>query len=462
MYVSPQSDRLPHEPLRVRWSTIPFAARIVCKAAFVVVLAVLTAGLWPIFLLGVLKWGWPPNTTRMWQFRRYFRLVRTAAPPEPGIAPLSRMYLTLELLHRFVRLPLPGLAWCLDELLYGRELARVQVRAPLFLLSAARSGSTQLSRYLEADSRLAAPTVLQTIVPYLWVWRLIAPTLGRIISRRRVESLFESMATEEFVQRHELSPFDTDTFEVLFSSMHLNALAFCLGPEVLSQDVAFSCRAPHNRQLWEADFVEFLDRVGRKTLLYAGPKDDGELCRLYVKGHFQAADDALARRYPDAHFVTVVREPASRLQSMLNHVHGHPAFEQLGAVPWAWLAASLPADEVAYCLREQDWFCRAEGPRRTVIRFADYIVDLEGTMTQLYRACMGDETLPDHVPTEHTPRERKKYRVNRSIEELGIDIDAFEVSLADYRAWCLQPGEAASGKEVRAAATLATVRGRAR
>jgi hypothetical protein len=438
MYVSPQTDRLPHEPRRVRWSTVPFLGRLLAKVLVLALLALLTAGLWPPFLLGVMRWGWPPHQPRLWQFRRYLRLTWTVSPPEPGIAPLSRVYLILTLVQRFLLLPASGVAWYLDEVLYGRRLADTSVRKPLFLLSAARSGSTQISRYLESDPRLVAPTVLQTLLPYLWVWRLAAPTLGRVVPRRWGESLAEAIATEEFFQRHELSPYHTDTFEVLFYATHLNMFSFCLGPEVLSEDVSFSSMAEHNRQLWEEDFVDFIDALGRKTLLFAGPGEGGQPRRLYVKGHFQPADDALAQRYPDAHFLTVIRNPASRLQSMLNHAHGNAPCEALGAVPWTWLARSLPDDEAAYCQREQDWFTRPEGPSRTVIRFTDYVADLKGTMALVYRQCMGDEVLPAHVPTEHTPRERKNYRVNRSLSDLGIDAEAYGDRLSDYQAWCLR------------------------
>jgi hypothetical protein len=45
-----------------------------------------------------------------------------------------------------------------------------------------------------------------------------------------------------------------------------------------------------------------------------------------------------------------------------------------------------------------------------LIRFKDFVADLEGTMLSLCRDCFGDEALPAHVPTEHTPRERRRLR----------------------------------------------------
>jgi hypothetical protein len=237
------------------------------------------------------------------------------------------------------------------------------------------------------------------------------------------------------MQRHEVDLLRTDTFEMLFFGLRLHALSPCLGPAHLTEDMAFSSRASRNRAMWTRDFPDFVDRLGRKTLAFAGPAPDGEGRRFYIKGHFQAADDVLAERYPDAHFITMVRDPAKRLSSFINHVHGNPFFECLGAVPWSWLADALPEAEAAYNQREMQWYGRPDGPLRTVIRFRDYVDDLEGTMSRIYDRCLGCDTVPDHVPRAHPPRERTRYWVDRGLEELGIDSVAYTARHADYHVW---------------------------
>jgi len=435
MHVYPQTDRLPGEPLRVRWSAAPFALRLLAHGVLLVLTGVLTAGLWPLFLLGIAVWGWPPHQPRPVEIRRVLRAAWTERPPPPGIPPLSRAWLILRVLLRVTLIPAHGLAWYLDELLYGRQLSDTPVVAPLIVLSAARSGSTQIARYLEQDPRLAAPSMMMSMAPYLWVWP-IAAALGRFVSPDVARGLLRRLTTEEFHQRHEGDPFLTDTLEILFYNLQLRMLAPMLGPRVMSEDFVVAASAPHNRRFWEEDFVGYLDRLGRKTLLFSGSDAGGQSKRLFVKGHFLDAADALARRYPDAHFLTVIRAPASRLHSVLNHLHGNPFDESLGAVPWSWLAACMEDAAVSYCQLEQRWFTRAEGPARTVVRFTDYVADLEGTMGAVYRSCMGDDTLPAHVPTEHAPRERKNYAVNRTLQQVGIDPDALTHRLHEYCAWC--------------------------
>jgi hypothetical protein len=208
----------------------------------------------------------------------------------------------------------------------------------------------------------------------------------------------------------------------------------------METDFSFGALAPHNRHLWEQDFINLLDRIARKTLVHAGPGPDGQARRFFVKGHFLCAADALARKYPDARFLTMIREPAPRLQSAVNFLRAQPFESGLGPPPWRWLGISIANSEAAYCEIEQEWFTREPGPRRCVLRFEEYKRDLEGTMNRAYNECLDTPTLPPHVPTRHAPRERKNYLLNRSLEQVGIDEAALNDRLADYIAWCRESG----------------------
>ena len=121
---------------------------------------------------------------------------------------------------------------------------------------------------------------------------------------------------------------------------------------------------------------------------------------------------------------------------MINYLRVNPSDPAMGPPPWAWLAQSLLQTESDYCRIEQAWFSRETGARRCVVRFAEFVSDLEGTMQHVYRACFDREQLPPHVPRTHPPRERKNYTVNRSLAELGIDAEQVRTELADYVAWC--------------------------
>jgi hypothetical protein len=401
-----------------------------------VLLAVVTLPLWPLYGLGTLIWYRPPNVPRAAQVWRYLRLTWTARPPAPGLSPLARCWLTGSIVRKALLTPVWGLVWLIDELFYGRALNATPVAAPLFVVSAGRSGSTQIALYLEQEEELAAPNILQSMFPYLWLWRLAPRTIGRLLTPDQVREKIRARMPPDLLERHEGDPFKLDTFDGAFYGFHLNALSFSLGPQTIVEDFGFGTFAPHNRRLWEEDFVALLDRIGRKTLLEAGPGPGGSPRRLLIKGHFLCGASALERRYPDACFLTVIREPAPRLRSAINYLRVNPADPMLGPIPWAWLAAALERTETEYCEVEQAWFTREGGARRCVIRFSEFVHDLETAMKRVYRCCFGTDELPPHVPRSHAPRERTHYRVNRSLAELGIDEAALSSRLASYVAWC--------------------------
>ncbi len=419
-----------------RPSTTAAVGRLLLNSVGLVLWTIAAVILWPLYWVGTMIWHRPPNLPRTAQVVRYLRLTWTVQPPSPGIPFFKRCWITILIIQKVMRIPFWGLAWLIDELLYGRELNATPVTAPLIEISAGRSGSTQIARYLEMDPHLAAPNILQAIFPYLWLWRLVPVTIGRFFTPDKVREKIFSMMTPEFLERHEADPFKTDTFDGALYNAHLNALSPQLGPEVMIDEFGFGSFPPHNQRLWEEDFVNILDRIGRKTILYAGPNPDGSPKRFFVKGHFLCAADALEKKYPDASFLTIIREPVSRLRSAINYLRVNPADPILGPVPWEWLAEALVQTEIEYCEVEQAWFTRSGGANRCVIRFSDFVTDLEGAMTKVYRDCFGRDSLPPHVPKRHPPRNRKNYLVNRSLEELDIDETALRQRLASYIDWC--------------------------
>jgi hypothetical protein len=429
-------EHLPGEPVLERASAATRALRLLLRALVTLLLAALTAPLWPAYLLLAALYGRAPNVPRLRQVARYLRMTWRELPP-PGLTLDERAWMSLSILRLAATIPVFGVAWLLDELLYGRQLRAVKVVAPLIEISAGRSGSTQLARYLEEDPQLVAPPMIHCLFPYLWAWRLVPRTLGRLVSVEQVRERMLGSMPPSMRERHEADPFRSDTFDIALLGRHLNHLSLRLGPEAMADDFAFGALAPHNRALWEEDFVRLFDGVARKTLLHAGPGPDGAPRRIFIKGHFLCAADFLARRYPDAIFLTIIRDPAPRLQSTVNFLRTTPFDESMGGpAPWAWLGAAIEKSETAYCEIEQDWFTREPGPRRCVVRFADYVRDLEGAMTQIYRECLDITTLPPWVPRTHTARKRHGYTYDRSLAAVGIDEAALEQRLAPYIAWC--------------------------
>jgi hypothetical protein len=68
--------------------------------------------------------------------------------------------------------------------LYGSKLDSIKVDALLFVMSA---GCTQVALYLEEDTNLLAPNILQSIAHFLWLWKLVTTTVGYFITKEMVQ-----------------------------------------------------------------------------------------------------------------------------------------------------------------------------------------------------------------------------------------------------------------------------------
>lgn len=409
------------------------ARAVIVQHVVALLLAPVGLALWPLYLVGRLFLPRPPLVPPPGRFARIARLILTEPVPAPGIDALDRWRLLLDLGLTVALAPVTGLSWMLDEILFRRELAASPVEGPLFEISAWRSGSTRLGHVLHDDPGLAAPTTLQMFVPYLWVWRLARALLGRRVDPDAVTRRLRASVPPAFAERHVIDPWRTDTYDVVFFRHQLVPYAMMLGPRATLAELSHRGVTPSTEQMWN-DFVRMVDGLGRRTLAFAGPRPDGRRRRFFIKGHFLAAAPALAARWPDASFVTVVRDPAPRFRSTLNYLRLNPDFFGLGPLPWPWIAALVPA-EIAYNEAERAWFTREDGVRRCIVRFDEFVGDLPSALRRIYRSCLDAEPPPE-VRAVHGPRHVGPYQVDHSLEALGVDVAALEHELADYRAWC--------------------------
>ena len=176
-------------------STSRALLHVLKRLALLVGMCLLMAPLWPLYGLVRLFRPRPPILPSARRTLDTLGLILTVKAPEPGLRPLARLSLAIELLNRWAPTPAAGLAWALDDLLYGRALAQTEIHAPLFELSAARSGSTQLAHYLEDDPQIAAPNTLQGLFPYLWLWRLAPHAPAWLMTREKLgQKLLDRLA----------------------------------------------------------------------------------------------------------------------------------------------------------------------------------------------------------------------------------------------------------------------------
>jgi hypothetical protein len=403
---------------------------ILLQSLFLAVLAPVALALWLPYLALRVVVSRPPNIPSPKTVRRY--LSRAIFAHEAVVVSM-RIRLFLNMVLFLAVCPLFAFAWYLDDVFF-RGYRSVSISRPLFLITGSRSGSTQLSQYLEDHPQIVSHPLLLQAFPYIWLWTLASKLFGRWFSEEKVLKMLTDATRSEFVERKELHPFKPETYEVIFSGTQLVNHCIAMGPGMFAEGYGWGRPTPENIHFWQEDLVENIDAVGKKLLYFAGPNTDGTPKTLLIKGHFLGSASVLEERYPDAHFLTVLRHPSKRIRSIVNFFRVAPEVCRNGAIPWPWLVHFGQTVEVDYCLYEKEWF-EARPDKVTVIRFRDYVADIEQTLTTIYDRCLPHLDPKGFIHQAHVTRKRNGYSVDRSYAQLGIDEAALLEPLQAYIAW---------------------------
>lgn len=363
------------------------------------------------------------------------RYVRYALGSE-DLTFVTRLDLVITILTHSVTSPVSGFCWLLDEILYAEQMNSRNIVEPLFVVSAYRSASTQMARTLAQDDLLIAPNAIMCAFPYLWLWKLIVWIFDDSnITEKEANKYLNKNFTEASLERHDNDHFAVDTFDVFFLSSHLNGLALQLGPDIIVKEFNAAEFAPHNRHLFEECFVTHVDRIARKTLLFHDATPDQT---FLLKGHFLSSAPALRNKWPDARFLTVLRDPIDRLRSGINHMAVNPTLWQGRAPNWEWLTVAFREIESVYCDREMEFYGGDGGDddgqnhHRLAVKFDSFVRDYDRTMKHVYRQLLRREEVPTFVPVR---KRTKRYIVDRSLDELGVDEAALRRRLVQYYEW---------------------------
>jgi len=313
------------------------------------------------------------------------------------------------------------------------------------------------------------------------------PSLHPTLSKSQVRSWYREKYSAECLERHDFDPFAVDTLDLSFLSCHLNGLAwqYCLDssdPEVVWKEFQYAKHIPENQQLYEVDFLRHIDRLARKTILFrqststsSSTSTSNKSTRtrtrtnknknsaILFKGHFLSIVPALVKQYPGAKFVTVLRDPCDRLKSAINYTAVNPsisgAMNRRNHEHWKVLATTLEETEAEYCLRELETFDSgnsngngqdstflsihydALAPSRkidTISAVQRWLLGNEGSVPS---ASSGKRSIAKNkntsvgstsTVTSKKTKKPKKYKVDKTLHEVGIDEVAYRNRLVAY------------------------------
>lgn len=242
---------------------------------------------------------------------------------------------------------------------------------PVFIIGIPRSGTTHLFHLLARDPRFGHATRLDVFHPHTFL------TL-RAIGLHRVLGLLPARPRAmDAVKMGWLSP-EEDSI----------ALALLVGRGDRMQSVF--CRSSAGVEMPAelfrgalATFTRKLVHLNRKPLILKSP------------GHIQRIHDIL-RVFPDARFVTILREPGAVVSSIV-------AMRQSAAKVWSALQWPMPSDTAAVVDQLADSMNRYFDARPMIppgnlveLRYEDLVADEQGTLALIYRSLdLSPPAVPD-------------------------------------------------------------------
>ena len=404
----------------------------------------------PLYLPGLIIWGRPPTIPSWSRFYRYFTATWTEGKSEDSIPLANRILVFQIILDVIIKSPINGVCWFLDELLYP-SYHNTDIKDPVFIISAMRSGSTQLIEYIGEDKdNFIVPMVIEGLFPYIWVWRLVLPSCKILGIDRHMEARFLSGSSEEIRKRHNIDLYKSDTWEVILGSGHLlTFLCQYLGCSFFKWGFVFSALKNHpvDKQLCKC-FVDVNDCIMKKVMYHRGLP----MQRLVIKGHCLFAAKYLEKNYQGSKFITTVRDPIARIQSLVNYtkVKASNAAPRrlLGLFPLTWRVARDWTVETAisYCEEEMLFYNQSEEntKNKLAISFTSYVNNLTGTLQNIYSFLnipLPVEVLSKAFSLQSSTHNRAKRKstydpkYNRSLSSLYVDEDKLREHLTDYINW---------------------------
>lgn len=398
----------------------------------------------PLFMLGLYIWGLPPIISPMSRFSRYFIGVFTEGKVEENIPFSNRVIAFLVVLTNLIKAPINGTFWFVDELLYP-AYHKVNIREPIFFVTAARSGSTQLANYLETDeNNFIAPTSGEGLFPFIWIWKFVVPVLKRFgMDKQHVvrNKLFGSEAKK----RHNFSLANTETWDVIVGAWHFSYLSWYMGIDFMKWGFPFAPLTEPTDENYLKIFYEFTHSIMKKVVYCRGRSSQ----HVLVKGHFLIAANGLQQRFPDAKFFTVVREPLDRFQSLINFMaiisaDGPPRKDYLlSPMPWKTLCEFAIHTQIPYCKQEMSFYDQSDD-NKLVIPFTMYVNKLNDTLQTIYSFCdiqVSTLVTSNAITAQTTTHDRKNRKAsynpkfNRSLSDLGLDEEKLKEHLTKYIQW---------------------------
>ena len=335
----------------------------------------------------------------------------------------------------------------IDDIIWGKEYRKVSLDGSIFLVGGFRTGSTSLHRALAMDEeRFVSPQFIEVTFPFLWLhyffdWLERRDEEKGTTTINHIEKKLQDIIGEENIARHPMSWYEPEEDDLILASWHNSGWyvgALFPDPELLMISGQQNLQSDGAQK----KSFEFYKRSMQKFMYHRG---NGRA--LLSKNHMINFSPILAKEFPNAKFVDIVRHPKDTFVSW----HG------LAQSSLSVLASEAVVNKILveahlrfwdkFFEAERDFFIKQAGygsteDNRTMITFNEYVNDQEKVVRRLYKkwgyevnGTQFEERLIAGRESHKNYRKKAGYH-NPTLEELGLDKDMLSKRYANYITEC--------------------------
>jgi len=352
-------------------------------------------------------------------FRTYFKVIRLVLTDKPNP---RRLAIHLGLLVLLTVWAIVNAFFLVLDPIFSSRLRSVSIKDPVFIVGNARSGTTLFHRLLCEDRERFA---------YFRMWELLFPSL---IQKKVIRFLYSTLESRfpkthrrlvdwesrqllEFKRQHYIGVATAEEDEFLFLISFSSAMLTVFFPYLDELDylVTFDQRPAATRKR----ITRFYKGCIKRQLLCYGE----DLTLLSKNPAFVSKMRDLAREFPDAKFVYLIRDPFETIPSLLKLLQ--TVLDGLGIE--SDHAARAKSALVEGCIRNYYYALEVleELPpeRYAFVRYADLVGDPKATIEKVYERLQLSISpdFEEHLTAEGSRQKRYRSSNAYSLEEFGVD-----------------------------------------
>ena len=361
--------------------------------------------------------------------RHLYGVLLRLARREPGArARLVSLFVVLIVIPIYSGVT--ALLYAVDNLSPG--LRRAKVRAPVFIVGHARSGTTLMHRLMVSDEqRFSFFMTYELLFPSL-IQKRILRALGAI-DRRLFRSFFvnkiiaaEDEALAESRDMHHVGLFVPEEDDFVLSASVASGLWVALFPGMPEYDVYYIDQWPQRRR---DKIMAAYDAGVRRQLVLRGL--DKTHCSKNPA--FSGRVESLIGKYPDARIVVMVRDPREAIPSLLKMLKKTWQGQGWSAERIDKSLAALAEQSIHTYRHPLEALERHPETRSIVVDYRDLISDPTKTVTAVYDALELDlsPTVIETLKAQQDRARAHKSSHSYGLEEFGIDEATLKHKLAD-------------------------------